>query len=817
MREAPSPEEGIGQVDLEPVSSPPYELHDVEKTAEPIVMLSGDISLRTPSIRSVRTGFSDTEYADPNYDVDGPWLAEDDSPYPEVRSAVANFDDLSMPASTIRAWFLGVLFSIFLPAVNQFFHMRYPSILVGPLVAQLLAFPLGRLWARFIPQIRVFGLSINPGPFTIKEHVLVTVMAGVGAQSAYAMDIVVVQRILYEQSFNFIYRWMLVMSTQLIGFSVGGLTRRLVSFILLRPFISADPTKLVSPASMIWPETLVVCALFNTLHSQNYAGTGNRNGLSRERFFVYVFVAATLWYFVPGYLFTAFSMFTWVCWIAPKNVKLNLLFGYRSGMGFSLLSMDWNQIAFIGSPLVTPWWAEANVVVGFVFFYWIVTPILYFSNVWYSQFMPISSSGSYDREAKPYNITRILNPDATFNEEAYKAYSPLFLSTTFALSYGLSFASISSMIVHAVLYLRKPIAVHLFRSLEEQPDIHAQLMTRYRQVPEWWYGCIFVTTFAFACVCVKVYPTQMPIWAVILALILSLVFIVPIGMIQAVTTKQVGLNVITELIAGYMLPGKPVAMMMFKTWGYISMAQGILFTQDFKLGHYMKIPPRAMFWAQVVATVIAGTVQLGVLSWMFSSIPEICRPEQKDMSGFTCINTEVFATASVVWGVVGPQRQFSSGTLYYRKLSYPALLFFFVIGAVLPLSVWLISKKFDHYLLRYVNFPLVFAGLGLIPQASAVNYVPWALVGFVFQYIIRRRHFPFWAKYNYILSAALDGGTAVGTILVYFCLQYPQNGRIGENTIQLWWGNQVYKQTADWIGLPLQTLAPGKTFGPSTW
>lgn len=53
-------------------------------------------------------------------------------------------------------------------------------------------------------------------------------------------------------------------------------------------------------------------------------------------------------------------------------------------------------------------------------------------------------------------------------------------------------------------------------------------------------------------------------------------------------------------------------MMMFKTCGYITMAQALTFTSDFKLGHYMKIPPRPMFWAKVVATVVAGTVQLGV-------------------------------------------------------------------------------------------------------------------------------------------------------------------------------------------------------------
>ena len=43
------------------------------------------------------------------------------------------------------------------------------------------------LWARWMPRKRVFGLSLNPGPFNVKEHVIVTVMASVGAGSAYAV------------------------------------------------------------------------------------------------------------------------------------------------------------------------------------------------------------------------------------------------------------------------------------------------------------------------------------------------------------------------------------------------------------------------------------------------------------------------------------------------------------------------------------------------------------------------------------------------------------------------------------------------------
>lgn len=63
-----------------------------------------------------------------------------------------------------------------------------------------------------------------------------------------------------------------------------------------------------------------------------------------------------------------------------------------------------------------------------------------------------------------------------------------------------------------------------------------------------------------------------------------------------------GLNIITEYIIGYIYPGYPVANMCFKVYGYISMTQAITFLQDFKLGHYMKIPPRMMFMAQVSIT-----------------------------------------------------------------------------------------------------------------------------------------------------------------------------------------------------------------------
>lgn len=120
---------------------------------------------------------------------------------------------------------------------------------------------------------------------------------------------------------------------------------------------------------MIWPANLVTCALFNTLHSQQYSGIGTRGGISRERFFFFAFLASFCWYFLPGYLFAALSATNWVCWIVPNNVVVNQLFGTVSGLGMSVVTFDWAQIAYIGSPLATPWWAEANIAFSMVIFF----------------------------------------------------------------------------------------------------------------------------------------------------------------------------------------------------------------------------------------------------------------------------------------------------------------------------------------------------------------------------------------------------------------------------------------------------------------
>lgn len=75
------------------------------------------------------------------------------------------------------------------------------------------------------------------------------------------------------------------------------------------------------------------------------------------------------------------SSFSWVCWIKPTNKTINALFGTNYGLGMGVFTFDWTQITLIGNPLIIPWWAQVNIFIGFVLFYWLIVPLIYFTNV----------------------------------------------------------------------------------------------------------------------------------------------------------------------------------------------------------------------------------------------------------------------------------------------------------------------------------------------------------------------------------------------------------------------------------------------------
>ena len=170
---------------------------------------------------------------------------------------------------------------------------------------------------------------------------------------------------------------------------------------------------------------------------------------------------------------------------------------------------------------LVPWWAEVHIFVGFVMFYWILTPILYYTNVrppysspnqsqlfsiqsWDLAYFPISANEPFDRFGQSYNISRVLLPNDTFNETAYNLYSPLYLSATYAMTYLLAFALSTSVLVHTALYHGQSLMNGMKKIKVERDDIHAKLMRNYPEVPEWWYISAFCFFFCVAVIAVEV-------------------------------------------------------------------------------------------------------------------------------------------------------------------------------------------------------------------------------------------------------------------------------------------------------------------------
>ena len=325
---------------------------------------------------------------------------------------------------------------------------------------------------------------------------------------------------------------------------------------------------------MIWPANLVSVTLMNAMHEKAIPRDPSVFGgnMPRYRWFGIITLGAFVYYFIPGFLAQFLSIFAFATFLAPNNVVVNQLFGGSSGLSIIPLTLDWTQISgFVGSPLIPPWHAISNTLIGVVAFYIVGTSAIHYSGAWGSKFLPMSDSGTYDNTGLPYNTSLVLTPEFTLDVAAYEGYSPLFLSTTFAMSYGLSFAAISSLIIYTYLNHGKQIWRQFREGKNAEPDIHMKMMNKYKEAPTWWYMGLFAIMIGLSLITILAFPTNLTWWAFGFAVGISLVFSLPIGIIQATTNIQIGLNVLTEFIFGYLQPGRPLAMMIFKTYGYITM------------------------------------------------------------------------------------------------------------------------------------------------------------------------------------------------------------------------------------------------------
>lgn len=148
---------------------------------------------------------------------------DDQSPVEEVALTVPTTDDPSTPVWTFRMWALGVFSCFVLAFLNQFFAYRTEPLVISAVCAQIAALPLGRLLAASLPSRKwlrgsMFEFSLNPGPFNMKEHVLITIFANAGAGGAYAIGIVIVVKAFYGKRISSFAGLAITITTQVNSF-----------------------------------------------------------------------------------------------------------------------------------------------------------------------------------------------------------------------------------------------------------------------------------------------------------------------------------------------------------------------------------------------------------------------------------------------------------------------------------------------------------------------------------------------------------------------------------------------------------------------
>ncbi|EGG12465.1 putative oligopeptide transporter [Melampsora larici-populina 98AG31] len=453
-------------------------------------------------------------------------LVEDNSPYAEVRACVDAFDDTALPAMTFRMWIIGLSLGALAAAFNQFFLARSPGMVLDHTVVQVVAYPIGRFFAKVLPtRVFYFGkrsFTFNPGPFNIKEHVLISIMAN-ASPSPYATGVIGALRAktFYNDtrfSTKIGFQLAFVTSTQLMGFALAGVTR---SFLIhhreMFPVSHDMNAGLVGGPSSNHCSTSVTWQRPFTTYTRLEDNTNE----------------------IPHHMRNCFRDF-WTTWIDPNNVKLALITGTVTGLGLNPMpTLDWNFM--MQGPIFTPLWS-------------IVCTI--------------------DMGTNHYNASRVLDQLGRFDQTKYKSYSLPFMSAALIVfswrpqnpnrkpSYTCNLALYSSVIVYSMIYYRKHLVGGIshyiaswtpsFKSnrqcnsgeLYHATDIHYRLMTAYPG-GKYQSACMNISSRTLRLTC----QTQLAMWGLVLG----------------------------ELVGGYAFAGR-----------HFTVTKALIISADMKFAHYMK-------------------------------------------------------------------------------------------------------------------------------------------------------------------------------------------------------------------------------------
>ncbi|KAJ5290898.1 OPT peptide transporter Mtd1 [Penicillium angulare] len=674
------------------------------------------------------------------------------------------------PSFTFRSIVLGTIFTALSSVITMLYTFKPVQVQVSATFLQLLVFVFGEGWAYLTPTPDRFKVNwvrktlkfMNFGQsFGIKEHVVASLIASSGNNGLAGVEVYAIERLYYDRSISASTAVLATFSISLCGFVLAGVLKSLI----------------VYPAEMVYWSTLPQVVLFQNLHFDRKA---NKKRLEK---FGWALGFAAVWELFPAYIVPwagGLSIFCLASMGAPAKTRsiFGKVFGGASsneGMGILNFSLDWQYIqsAYLSFPLKQ----QINTWIGYVIWYPAMLG-LYYSNMWNAKDFPFMSTSLFAANGSTFSTTSILNEHGIINETKLEQVGLPYMTSSTVWGYFTQNLALGALIAHVLLFYAKDsiIAWKQARS-QKLPDPHYQAMLKYKEVPMWWYIVSFILAFVAGIIVTAKGETTLPVWGYIISLLLG-AFVAPFSCIlyglygTGVNTEQ-----ISKMVAGAVHPGRPLAGLYFTTWSHQVILLAVNLSNWLKVGQYTKVPHRVMFGTQVYASLLGAALNYVIMNVIVTNQREILLDPVGNAvwSGSTL---QSMNSQAITWAMA--KKMYSLDGHYYIV---PIGL---LIGTVFPIIHWGLNRVFPRLKKLPINTAIIatYAGVNYYGNTSWV----WSsiAVGIFSQVYLRRRLPGVYNKYNYLIGAALDGGSQI----IIFILSFAALGASGKShPFPTWWGN----------------------------
>ncbi|KAJ7463681.1 OPT oligopeptide transporter protein-domain-containing protein [Mycena latifolia] len=756
---------GTAVTDVAILTSGTYANPTVEKKG------SGSFDDEKVSISDAEKGSGGIAHGDDILDVKG----DDDDPayaaLPRIVRELCDFeDDPSTPVLTWRFFVLSAAFTALGAWLTQMGFFRTTYVPYSIYFVQIASLYFGKLMAAGLPSKKIgfgrFTFDLNPGPFSVKEHVAIVLAANTGATNNLGDYVLAPLAVFYDKPMNGWLAILFMWSAVFIGFSFATLAR----------------TFLIDNPDTLFPLTLQQVTVFNAMRASfEMDSTTVRKQM---RVFWYGILIVFLWQFLPEYIFPFTSSLAFLCWVT-NNPTANFLGSGLGGAGFLTMTLDWSNIG--SSAIYYPYWSQVNAFAAFVLGAWILVPIGALGGKWQEDLYPIQSQTLRLTNGSRYPTAALMNADYTLNQTLYDIIGPPKMSAQLRWGYFFSYTAYLGAIVSLLLF-QGPMLWKTIKAARTGQRLYndklCQLMEPYPKVPLWWNGLLFIIPTAIIIALGATGVLYLPLYTVFVALGFGAVIVVPMAYVYAVSGYQVPVGYFNELLYGYVINAggsrHPVGSLSYRTISGQCWYEACSMLSDMKLGHYFHIPPRATLFAQIWGILVGVPVNYATILWVVNTKGGFLDGSEVDpnnqWTGQTVISLN---NQGIAFALVGPKKLFDDPM-------YTILPYGFVLGAGIPMILYLLHRKWPKANFNLWNVP-IFATTMENFYGNISNYVlTWFILGSVNHLYVKKYKYKFWKTYAYLAGAAADTGYNLNMLMIFIAFS-----AVKVTTAPNWWGNNA--------------------------